>query len=341
MKKTQLSASLARAQQARCRTLFDVVDQDTEHAFLTLQAGRMPEGWDLYESRWKSPGWLIKPSFLPPDLEWTGETFHRKTLLLYYEQGFGDMFQFIRYASMVKARGGQVLLACHQAQADVLETCPGVDEVWPVIHGRPVPTPGFDLHFPVCSLPRIFRTDLQSIPAPIPYLDVPQFVPNIVNLGRLLGTPGQRMRIGCAWFGHPNHPNNNLRSIALEVFASLGQIEADWFAFQYGMGSTVPFPGMTPLAPMLSTFSDTALALTAMDLVITVDTSLAHLAGAMGIPCWLLLSIPLDWRWLLGRSDTPWYPSMRLFRQPHPGDWKTVVEDVIQAFDSEFGRGAA
>lgn len=324
-------------QQARWRPHFDVGDQDLEHAYLTLQTGRMPEGWDLYESRWRVPGGIVKPSFLPPEFEWNGEPFRGKTLLLYYEQGFGDMFHFVRYASMVKARGGQVLLACLHAQADVLATCPGIDDVIPVVHGRPGPTPGFDLHFPVCSLPRIFRTDLQSIPAPIPYLDVPSWVPNREAICRILDQPRRGLRIGCAWAGNPGHPHDNLRSIHPETFVALEAIQgAEWFSFQHGKDGRGPFPGITAMAPFIKNFSDTALALSGMDMVISVDTAVAHLAGAMGIPVYLLLSTPCDWRWLLGRQDSPWYPSIRIFQQPRPGDWAPVIAEVVQAFASEF-----
>ena len=330
MKKAQLSTALSKAQQKPWRPLFDVVDPVLDHAYLTLQAGCMPEGWDLYESRWRLPGWAVKPPFLPPELEWTGEPFQGKTLLLYYEQGFGDMFQFVRYASLAKSRGGQVLLSCSHLQADVLATCPGIDDVIPVIHGQPTALPGFDLHLPVCSLPRIFQTDLHSIPAPIPYLDVPSWVPNRATICEILDRPQRGLRIGCAWAGSPGHAHDGLRSIPPGAFAALEAVQGcEWFSFQHGKEGPGPFPGITALAPLISNFSDTALALTFMDVVVTVDTSLAHLAGAMGIPVLLLLSVPCDWRWLLDRSDSPWYPTMRLFRQPRLGDWPAVIQEAI------------
>jgi hypothetical protein len=229
-------------------------------------------------------------------------------------------------------------LACQHAQADVLATCPGIDDVFPVVQGQPSAIPGFDLHLPVCSLPRIFRTGLQSIPAPIPYLDVPSWTPHREAICKILNRPRRGLRIGCAWAGNPGHRHDNLRSIHPEVFASLEAIRgAEWFSFQHGKDGPGPFQGVTAMAPFIKNFSDTALALSGMDLVISVDTAVAHLAGAMGIPVYLLLSVPCDWRWLLGRVDSPWYPSTKLFRQPRPGDWEAVIADVVQAFAAEFG----
>lgn len=341
MKKTQLSAALARAQQARSRPLFDVVDQGLGPAFPALQAGDLPKGWGIREYSLKERGYPAKPSSLLPDQKWNGEHFRGKTLLLYPKLGFGDMFQFVRYTNMVKARGGQVILTCHPAQADVLETCPGVDEVIPVVPGQRVSVPVFDLHLPVCALPGIFRTDLQSIPAPIPYLEVPSWIPHREAICELLGHPRRGMRIGCVWAGNPGHSRDNMRSIHSDAFAALGAIPgAEWFSFQHGKDGPGPFPGITAMAPFINNFSDTALALSGMDLVISVDTVVAHLAGAMGIPVYLLLSVPCDWRWLLGRSDSPWYPSTRIFRQPTPGDWASVIEEAVQAFTTEFGGAA-
>ena len=305
-------------------------------AHLALLHGQMPSGWDLYENRWTAG--LSKPAFLQPQHEWRGEDFQRRSLLLYYEQGAGDMFQFIRYASMVKPRGGQVLLACTADQADVLATCPGIDGVWPVIHGRPGPTPGFDLHLPVGSLPRIFRTDLATIPSGCPYLSVPPFVR---NRDRLTIRQDGRRRVGLVWAGSPTHPNDRNRSIPPSAMDALAGLPGcDWFSFQREPKGAPDLPGLVHLGAALATWSETAFTLSQMDLLITADTGIAHLAGAMGVPVWVLLPHFPDFRWLLDRSDSPWYPSMRLFRQQRPGDWPAVLAEVVAALGS-LSRGVA
>ncbi|MBI1751867.1 MAG: hypothetical protein HY014_05400 [Acidobacteria bacterium] len=308
-------------------------------SYWALLRGEMPGGWDLHEHRWTAE--LSKPAFLQPQHEWRGEDFQRRSLLLYYEQGAGDMFQFIRFASMVKPRGGQVLLACTADQADVLGTCPGIDEVWPVVHGRPGPTPGFDLHLPVCSLPRIFRTDLATIPSSCPYLSVPPFVRTRELLVSLTARVDGYRRVGLMWAGSPTHPNDKNRSIppgALDALASIPGCA--WFGFQLEPKATPNLPGLVNLGAALITWSETAFALSQMDLLITADTGIAHLAGAMGVPVWVLLPYFPDFRWLLDRSDSPWYPTMRIFRQPKPGDWPSVLAEVVAALGS-LSRGAA
>ena len=189
------------------------------------------------------------------------------------------------------------------------------------LKANPTP-PRFDLQAYVMSLPSVFRTILDSIPCQVPYLRVPEHVPNRIGLAQAVGIPDGRMRIGCSWTGNPRSYRHVERSIPPKAFGKLSQIPgAAWFAFQHGMGDTVPFSGVKPLAPLLQDFSDTAYALSQMNLIVTVDTSLAHLAGALGLPVFLLLPHNPDWRWLLNRSDSPWYPTMRIFRQPSPGDW--------------------
>jgi hypothetical protein len=306
----------------------------TDYGFFhpSLILGQMPEGWDHYEARIGIPGEAGGTfPFIQP--RWNGERFEGKTLLLTWEQGYGDTVQFSRYARLVKARGGRVILLAQPVLADVLATGAGVDEVV-LPGGHP---PHFDFHAPLPSLPAIFRTTLETIPAETPYLSVPAHVPNRESITAALAPSAGKMRIGCAWVGNPVHTRNHERSIPPSIFSELAKIQGvDWFAFQHGMGSEVPFPGVTPLSPLLSTFSDTAHSLSRLDLIITVDTSLAHLAGAMGIPVWLLVTHAPDWRWMLDRPDSPWYPTMRIFRQPRPGDWEAVLRQVVQAFATEF-----
>jgi hypothetical protein len=233
---------------------------------------------------------------------------------------------FVRYAARVKALGGTVLVLAQRELADLVATCPGVDQV--IAHLDPIPP--YDLQVPLLSLPSIFKTDLGSIPGSIPYLGLPQRIPNRLAIAeRLAGSAGQT-RIGLAWAGSPTHTRDGERSLPPAALAPLGALPGvAWHCFQLGRTEPAPLPGLVDLAPLLSTFADTAYALSGMDLVICADTALAHLAGAMGIPTLILLAFGPDFRWLLHRDDTPWYPTARLYRQPVPGDWTTVIQRVL------------
>ncbi len=296
-----------------------------ERSYWSLLFGEMPKGWDQWEIRLRIPGKVGPPrTFTQP--RWKGEPFPDKTLLLHFEQGYGDTFMFLRYAALAKARGGRVLLLAQKPLAQVAATCPGIDAVIP----EGAPLPAFDLHLPLPSLPWVFRTDLDSIPCEIPYLDVPEHVPNRPGIAKLLAKSNGRVRIGCSWAGSPKHKRDKERSIPLKTFGALGALpEVAWYSFQFGVLNNPPLPGITALAPVLQTFSDTAYALSGMDLVITVDTALAHLAGAMGIPTLLLVHFQPDFRWLLNRDDSPWYPTLRIYRQPTPGDWEAALQQIV------------
>ena len=190
--------------------------------------------------------------------------------------------------------------------------------------------PPFDLQASLLSLPWIFRTDLSSIPAMVPYLNVPEEIPNRkALLERLAGTQGYT-RIGLVWAGRPEHGRDFERSLPASALAPLAALsEVAWFSFQLGRPEVPALPNLFSLAPFLSDFSDTAYALSGMDLLITVDTSVAHLAGALGIPTLLLLPFQPDFRWMLRREDSPWYPTLRLYRQPAYGDWESVIRQVV------------
>lgn len=298
---------------------------DYERACLNLRFGEMPCGWKQYESRWNIPEFAVcEQRYEQP--RWEGEPFVGKTLLLYWEQGFGDTLMFLRYVSGVKRLGGRVLLAVQSDLADLAATCAGVDEIIP--HGANIPP--FDLQLPLMSLPAVFSTELNSIPADIPYLHVPARVPNLQAIAEKLNASDGRLSAGLVWSGRTTHKNDKQRSIPaghLLPLASLPGIA--WFSFQVGGPAEPPFTAIEQLAPLLSNFSDTAFAISHMDLVITVDTAVAHLSGAMGIPTFLLVPALPDWRWLMGRDDSPWYPTMRIYRQSIPGDWEGVIEKVL------------
>lgn len=297
---------------------------DYERGYLKLLSGELAEGWRRYESRLRVPR-LTRFTADLPQPRWRGEPFPGRTLLLRFEQGFGDTLMFVRLAPLVKALGGRVLLEAQPELADLVATCAGIDQVIP--WGDPLPP--FDLHLPLLSLPGVLGIELEGIPASIPYLDIPERVPNREWLARVLAASGSCTRVGLGWTGSSAYRNDAARSIPPAALAPLAALpNVFWHGFQVGPQEAPPLPGFVSLAPWLGNFSDTAYALSGMDLVITVDTALAHLAGALGIPTFLLLPFGPDWRWLLGRDDSPWYPSMRIYRQAVPGDWSGVVTRV-------------
>lgn len=304
-----------------------------ERSFLALLFGEMPMGWVQHEARLLVPDRILPlRHFAEP--KWQGESFWGKTLLVHWEQGFGDTLMFVRYLPRVKALGGTVLLLVQPALVELVATCAGADRVIP--EGGSLPP--FDLQISLMSLPAVFRTDLQTIPDEVPYLDVPARVPNRTRLAEVLAPSSGCVRIGVVWAGSPAHKKDAERSLPVEALAPLGGLPgAFWHSFQLGRAEQPPLPGLVPLAPLLGTFSDTAYALSAMDLVITVDTALAHLAGAMGIPALLLLPFHPDFRWMFQREDTPWYPTLRIYRQPSPGDWESVIQNVL----GDLGRDQA
>ena len=297
---------------------------------LDLMFGDMPRGWDRSESRLKIPG--RQPPRPYPQPHWKGESFVGKTLLLTWEQGFGDTLMFLRYAPLAKALGGRVLVEVQPPLAELAATCAGIDGVT-----TPGPTlPGFDLHASLLSLPSIFRTRLDTIPADVPYLMHPGTVPARERIDRALVASQDKVRVALCWAGNANHPKDAKRSLPPAVLAPLGALPGvAWHSFQYEAVRETPLPDLLTLGDLLKGFPNTAYALSKMDLVITVDTVLAHLAVAMGIPTFLLLSFIPDWRWMLGREDSPWYPTVRLYRQFVPGDWGSVVLKVLSDLMAE------
>jgi len=291
-------------------------------AMLWLLQGRFEEGWREYEWRWRQPGTEL-PATGKPKWDGTADVSGR-TVLLYAEQGSGDTIQFVRYARLLKQRGAQVLLACRDELTRLMQNVPELDGV--LTSGDALE--GVDLYCPVLDLPGAFRTDLASIPAWRRYLEPPPGVP-----------PDPRTlhyaepRVGIAWAGNPNHPNDRNRSCRFEHFLPLSQLMGvKIFSFQVGPAARqvagAIYRDVIPLAPVLEDYAATAVNLDQMNAVITVDTSVAHLAGALGKPTAILLPYSPDWRWLLDRSDSPWYPSVRLFRQTRPGEWENVIEQA-------------
>jgi tetratricopeptide (TPR) repeat protein len=287
-----------------------------------LLQGNFPVGWEEYESRWRARQLrLAKRKFSQP--LWQGEPLEGARILLHAEQGLGDTMQFVRYVPLVAARGGKVILEVQAGLQRLLDGTPGALEM--VIRGQALPD--FDWQCPLLSLPRAFQTGLQTIPADAPYLKADP-VASEAWAQRLARTG---LRIGVAWGGSATHPYEQYRSIPLAQLAPLMQVEGvTFYSLQKGPAAkqlqAMP-AGMKliDLDALQTDFADTAAIVANLDLVISIDTSVAHLAGAMGKPVWILLHCVPDWRWLLNREDSPWYPTARLFRQSAPGQWQDVV----------------
>ena len=304
------------------------------HKSLTLLAlGRFAEGWPLYEARKHTP----EPSLdlLADQPLWLGDhDLTGKTLLINAEQGLGDTLQFCRLASLVKPICGRVILAVPEPVHALIETMDKGVEV--VTEGQAIPP--FDYHTPLLSLPLALGLTLETLPPSAPYLNAPDAA---TTRWRSILPPATRPRIGLAWSGRAAHKNDYNRSMPLATILPLLEADADWFCLQTEIAESdrallAASGRITVLADRLQDFSDTAAAIAAMDLVISVDTSVAHLAGAMGKPVWILLPRHADWRWLRERTDSPWYASARLFRQRVFADWPGVIADVGQALKTQL-----
>ncbi|MGQ9371070.1 tetratricopeptide repeat protein [Azospirillum sp. ST 5-10] len=301
-------------------------------ALALLLAGRCREAWDGYEARWAIPNFPTRPRGFPQP-QWQGEEIAGRTILLYEEQGRGDAIQFVRYAPLVAARGARVVVEVGRDLVALMRTVAGVAEV--VAQGTPLPA--FDVQCPLLSLPRVFATTLDTLPAAVPYLHAePRRA--AAWRQRLGGTAEDAgPAVGLVWAGNPVFPADRARSPGLAALRPLLAVPGvRFYALQVGAGrrdlegAALP-PGFTDLGPEIGDFADTAAIMVNLDLVVSSCTAPAHLAGALGVPVWVLLSHWPDWRWLLQRDDSPWYPSARLFRQPAPGDWAGVSEAAARA----------
>jgi tetratricopeptide (TPR) repeat protein len=309
---------------------FSPVSVYTHYAHTLLSAGRLREGFDQYEFRWlHQPLLSLRPSFRKP--VWTGQDLRGKTILLRTEQGIGDVIQFIRYVPYVKSLGATVLMQVRPGVGELARCFPGVDRILKADETYPA----FDFYAHLVSLARVFGTDVDHVPKAIPYLDVEPVRRS--RWANRLGSESTALRVALAWAGDANHRHDRHRSISLRTLAPLASVEGvQFYSLQVGSAAAQSVKPPTDmrlidLGPELDDFADTAAAIGHMDLVISVDTSVAHLAGALGKPTWTLIATPGDWRWMVGRDDTPWYPTMRLFRQSRAGDWGDVIERVTDA----------
>ena len=304
----------------------DFAEAHWNQGFAYLLAGDFARGWEKYEWRKRHPRYAAAyPSFPAPT--WEGEDLSGRTLLIHAEQGLGDSIQFIRYAEELAARGARIIVACDKALISLFAPVTGVAQAV----DKAGALPAFDLWVDQMSLPRVTRTRLDTIPAPIAYL-----VADEARVATWRLELGSGVNVGLVWAGNPQHSNDRRRSLPVDAIRPLLDVAGLRFvSLQVGRrGREVEqfaSAAVVDLAPRLSDFMETAAVVANLDLVIAVDTAVAHLAGALGKPAWVLLRTRPDWRWLLEREDSPWYPSLRLFRQRHAGDWEDVVGRVRAA----------
>lgn len=300
-------------------------------ALLNLLFGNFKAGWEGYEWRWKLDGILSRRDFSRP--LWDGSDIKGRTIFLNAEQGLGDTIQFIRYAPMVADKGAKVIIECQKELISLLNNMPGVERI--IAGGDPLPD--FDVHCPLQTLPSIFGTTIENIPAGASYLAVDPAV--IRKWSDRIGSHDAGIKVGLAWSGDPELRDDRNRSCRLETFSALSRFgKVAFYSLQKGRGEEQaknPPEGMRLLdfTDEIEDFSDTAALIQNLDLVISVDTAVAHLAGALGKPVWVLLPFVPDWRWMLNREDSPWYPTIRLFRQPTSGAWGSVIENVANELE--------
>ena len=297
------------------------------HALLVT--GQWPEGWDEYEWRWHR----MKSAAYHRGVEesrWRGGDISGKTILLYAEQGAGDAVQFVRYAPLVKARGARVIVECPAELVPLFRSVDGVSDVY----ARDATLPPYDVACPLLSLPSVFRTMAETIPGGVPYLfPCPD---RRASWGQVLEPYSGDVRVGLVWAGNVVHVNDRKRAMSPGLLTPLATLPGvQLFSLQKReagdpRGVIPESLSMIDWTDRCNDFADTAALISALDLVITVDTAVAHIAGALGKPVWVMLPFVPDWRWFLGRTDSDWYPSMRLFRQPVPGDWDTVIRSLCE-----------
>ncbi len=304
-------------------------------AISLLLQGKLQEGWPELEWRWDCK-WA-RPRRDLAQRQWTGDDPAGRTILLHADEGFGDTIQFIRYAPLLAGRGARVVVECQPELKRLLLGLAGAQQV--LAEGEPLPPT--DLHCPLLSLPLAFGTTLETIPAAVAYLTPDA---NSVETWRArLSADPARLKVGLVWAGRPTHQDDPNRSVLLPLLAPLAEVpDVSYYSLQKGVAAQQaqnPPCGwrVTDCTADLADFADTAALIANLDLVIAVDTAVAHLAGALGKPVWVLLPFSPDWRWLLGRSDSPWYPTLRLFRQPRRGDWTGPIEEVARELRGVVG----
>lgn len=302
-------------------------------ALALLVRGELAQGWEEYEWRLAVPAYGAKRGFSQP--QWDGADPAGKTILLHPEGALGDALQFVRLAPMLQGRGARLILECPPPLLPLLTPMAGIDQI--VVRGQPLPP--FDCHCPLQSLPRIFGITLDNIPNTVPYLFAPK--ERVRRWAGRVPANGQ-LNVGLVWAGSVGGDRWRSQTVAIfQPLASVGGVR--FFSLQKGPAATQKPPQglhLIDYTAELNDFADTAALVQQLDLVITVDTSMAHLAGALAKPVWVLIPAISDFRWLLDRTDSPWYPTMRLFRQPfNDGKWDGVIQQVTQALAGLVQQG--
>jgi tetratricopeptide (TPR) repeat protein len=332
----ETGAALAWFRRAAALRPADAAAQVGQAMALALQ-GDLGTAFAHFEGR--CAGWPETAFRACPARRWQGEDIAGRTILLYAEQGFGDTVQFARFVPLVAACGARVVLEVQPALKSLLAGLEGAAETV----GTDDPLPEHEIQCPLMSLPHVLGTTLGTIPAAIPYLHA---APEAASAWERRLAPLDRARIGVVWAGHPHHTHDAYRSIPLAALLPLFETgDAHFVSLQKekrpgDAGLLAGRPEILDLGPRLGDFADTAALISRLDLVIAVDTAVAHIAGALGVPTWLLLQAAPDWRWLEVGAQSPWYPAMRLFRQKRFGDWNGVVTTLCHAFaETEWARG--
>jgi tetratricopeptide (TPR) repeat protein len=306
-------------------------------SLLTLLRGNYDQGWQEYEWRWRTGKFAVR-SFTQP--QWNGESLNGRTILLHCEQGYGDTIQFIRFGIVLKGLGARVVVLSPQQLMPLLASCSGVDE----LVGEGEPLPNFDFHLPLMSVARVLKTTVHSIPNEVPYLSPD---PDLVRNWRTKLENIAGFRIGINWEGRGARGASRKRDIPLEHFSALAKLPGvRLISLQKGKATDAltnkDRPAVVDFSADLDqdrgAFMDTAAIMANLDLIVSSDTSVPHLAGALAVPVWLALPYVPDWRWLLERTDSPWYPTMRLFRQKQPGDWAGVFAEIQLALAELLGQ---
>jgi tetratricopeptide (TPR) repeat protein len=310
----------------------DFAEAHFNHSVTLLMMGRFAAGWLEFEWRWKRRG-VEEPA--PPQPRWTGSALAGRTILLRSEYGLGDTLQFIRYVNLVRQQGGTAIVEVQPPLVPLLE-----QSGFRGLLARGAPLPDCDVYAPLLSLPSLFGTTLENVPGGVPYLSAD--VRRVEHWRDVLRATDD-LKVGIAWQGNAAYIGDRFRSIPLARFAPLAQAGVELISLQKGFGSE-QLAGVADkflvrdlgdrVDAQHGAFVDTAAIMMNLDLVVTSDSAVAHLAGALGVPVWVPLAFAPDWRWMLGRNDSPWYPTMRLFRQDAPGEWDAVFQRIQSELSS-------
>jgi hypothetical protein len=318
----------------------DYIDAHWNLSHALLLSGNFLDGWREYEWRFQLPGQKDIYPYRYEVPRWDGASFKGKRLLVHDEQGLGDTLQFMRYLPLVKSLGGTVIFEVRKQLLKVLQNVTGFDELVERSSDGQPPV-AFDLYVPLMSLPAIFGTTQLTVPARVPYLSADSDLTHrwAEKLNQISG-----FKVGICWQGNPSHQADGSRSVPLKYFtplANIGNVRLVSLQKKHGLEQLVDLPAEVSVIDFASeldesngVFIDTAAVMKNLDLIIASDTAIPHLSGALGVPVWLVLPDIPEWRWLMERNDSPWYPTMRLFRQTKPGDWTTVfcrIGEALQA----------